>query len=171
MMAHSFMSINQNMEMINDNFKQVTEWPVENEGEIDLQDEREQVSKNSTENVAGESAQKKSKESKRELPETGEPSGSEEHNNNETRHKRFFKAYRIRLLNKEKTGSNINETPAANTTTLMLQKPDEECDKKTMPSEAIKLELTWWIDNMVELSAPYHILYRCIPVWMGGCLR
>ena len=46
------------MEMINDNFKQVmiTEWPVENEGEIDLQDEREQVSKNSTENVAGESA-------------------------------------------------------------------------------------------------------------------
>ena len=56
MMAHSFMSINQNMEMINDNFKQVTEWPVENEGEIDLQDEREQVSKNSTENVAGESA-------------------------------------------------------------------------------------------------------------------
>ena len=86
-------------------------------------------------------------------------------------HKRFYKAYRIRLLNKEKTGSNINETPAANTTTLMLQKPDEECDKKTMPSEAIKLELTWWIDNMVELSAPYHILYRCIPVWMGGCLR
>ena len=50
----------------------------------------------------------------------------------------------------------------------MLQKPDEECDKKTMPSEAIKLELTWWIDNMVELSAPYHILYRCIPVWMGA---
>ena len=36
MTADRFMSINQNMEIMNENLKQVTEWPVENEGEIDL---------------------------------------------------------------------------------------------------------------------------------------
>lgn len=130
MMADSFMSINQNMEIMNENLKQVTEWPVENEGEIDLQDEREQVSKTPTENVAGEPAKKKSKESKQELPETGEPAGSEEHNNNETA-QTFLQSLQNKASNKEKTGSKINETLATNTTTLMRQKPDEECEKNT----------------------------------------
>jgi len=116
MMADSYMSINQNTEIINENLKQVTEWPVENEGEIDLQDEREQVSKTpSTENVAGEPAKKKSKESKQELPETGEPAGSEEHNNNETA-QTFLQSLQNKASNKEKTGSKINETLATNTT-------------------------------------------------------
>jgi len=96
MMADSFRSINQNMEIMNENLKQVTEWPVENEGEIDLQDEREQVSKTPTENVAGEPAKKKSKESKQELLRPMSRLGV----SNITitkRHNRFFKAYRIRL--------------------------------------------------------------------------
>lgn len=116
------------MEIMNENLKQVTEWPVENEGEIDLQDERDQVSKTPTENVAGEPAKKKSKESKQELPETGEPAGSEEHNNNETA-QTFLQSLQNKASNKEKTGSKINETLATNTTTLMRQKPDEECEK------------------------------------------
>ena len=99
---------------------------MENEGEIDLQDEREQVSKTPTENVAGEPAKEKSKESKQELPETGEPVGSEEHNNNETA-QTFLQSLQNKASNKQKTGSKINETLA----TLMRQKPDEECEKNT----------------------------------------
>ena len=130
MMADSFMSINQNMEIMNENLKQVTEWPpVENEGEIDLQDEREQVSKTPTENVAGEPAKKKSKEIK-DSPETGEPARSEEQNNNETA-QTFLQSLQNKASNKEKTGSKVNETLATNTTTLMHQKPDEECEKNT----------------------------------------
>ena len=93
------------MEIMNENLKQVTEWPVENEGEIDSQDEREQVSKSPTENVAGQPAKKKSKEIKQELPKTGEPAGVRNITITK-RHKRFFKDYRIRLQIRKRQALN-----------------------------------------------------------------
>ena len=67
-----------------------------------------------------EPAKTKSKESKQELPETGQPAGSEENNNNETA-QTFLQSLQNKASNKEKTGSKINETLATNTTTPMRQ--------------------------------------------------
>ena len=64
------------------------------------------------------------------MPETGEPAGSEENNNNETA-QTFLQSLQNKASHKEKTGSKINESPATYTTTLMRQKSDGECEKNT----------------------------------------
>ena len=83
------------MEIMNENSKQVTEWPVENEGKIDLQDEREQVSKTPTELQASLQRKRAKKANKNCLRPV---SRLAVRNITITkRHKGFFQAYRIRL--------------------------------------------------------------------------